>query len=323
MAVPGLSQGQVKSQKGAYYASIDLGSNTVLLLIVQRESDGSLVEIRQEQRFPRLGEGIQQTGRIKSEKIEKTAQYLEEYLQLCRKYNVRWVKLVGTAALREAENGKEFCATIKNELNVEVNLISGEQEARLGYIGALSNKSELSGRILMVDIGGGSSEFTWGQNDKYEHEISLPIGSVKLTEKYALENRTSSSQIQQAQNFITTVLEKNSARFPQKVDTMIGTAGTFTTLAQIQMKMSEYDSKKIDSSILKLEQVSDIQAHLKELDAQQRLKIPGLVPGREDVILGGTIIAAEILRFFGKGEIIISDRGLRFGVIIEELGWEK
>jgi exopolyphosphatase/guanosine-5'-triphosphate,3'-diphosphate pyrophosphatase len=222
--------------------------------------------------------------------------------------------------LREAENGQELCNRILQRAGLKVNLISGVEEARYAYLGALSNKTHLKGQNLVVDIGGGSTEFIWGEDGKFEEAISLPIGSAKLTEKFGLQGAVNSGTVEEAGVHFRSFLDDIKQRLPSGIDHMIGTAGTFTTLAAVQFQVEKY-KRDVDGSKLTAAQIEAILHRLGKLEAKDRLDMPGIDPGREDVILGGAVIAEEILRWFGMDEIIISDRGLRFGVVLGEVGF--
>ncbi len=303
-----------------HYACIDIGTNTVLLLVARMDETGELEEVRQEQRFARLGEGLRKTGKIKDANAQKALDFVDEYATIAIEYDVEWIKIVGTAALREAENGQELCNRILQRAGLKVNLISGEEEARYAYLGALSNKTHLKGQNLVVDIGGGSTEFIWGEDGKFEEAISLPIGSAKLTEKFGLQDAVTAEIVEEAGAHFRSFLDDIKQRLPSGIDHMIGTAGTFTTLAAVQFQVEKYKRDVIDGSKLTAAQIEAILHRLAKLEAKDRLDLPGIDPGREDVILGGAVIAEEILRWFGMDEIIISDRGLRFGVVLEEVG---
>lgn len=301
------------------YAAIDIGTNTALLLIVGLDQDGNLAELVQEQRFPRLGQGLGKTGLIRDVNSAAALRFVEEYVRIAAQYQPEWIKIVGTAALREAENGHAFCHAVLESTGLTVEIISGDDEAWFSYLGAISNKSHLEGETLVVDIGGGSCEFILGKMDVFKKAVSLGIGSVKLTEAFGLESRVSSGVLEEARQFVFDHLLLNKEQISFRADHLVGTAGTYTTLAAIHAGMTEYESTRIDGSVLTLGQIDEIQQRLKNKNSAQRLEIPGIVRGREDVVLGGTIIAREILDWFGLSELIVSDRGLRFGVILATL----
>ena len=302
------------------YASVDIGTNTILLLIARLEKDGVLIPVHQEQRFPRLGRGLRQTGRLHEEGIRRALEFLREYQEIARSYGVKWMRVVATAAVREAANGEELVRRARDELGIQVEVISPEEEARLAFLGALSNKPELTGKVVVVDIGGGSTEFVWGSPGQVDGWISYPIGSVKLTEEFGLQARSAVETVQRAARRLRGFLPDSPPLIP---DHLIGTAGTFTTLAAILLELKRYDADAIDGFHLQIEMLQRLIERLRGLDARDRLELPGIDPGREDVILGGAIIAREVMRYFGKREAIVSDRGLRYGAILDRLTRER
>ena len=298
------------------YASVDIGSNTILLLVARRNQDGGLVPVHQEQRFPRLGQGLQESGLLAAQNMAKALEYLREYRQIAAEYGVRWMRMVATAAVREARNGDRFVQKVWQELGLQVEVLQPEQEAKLAFLGALANKRQLTGRVVVADVGGGSTEFVWGKPGEPEGWISFPVGSVKLTERFALQNKTRPDRIRQAAAYFRSVL---SEKLPRITDHLVGTAGTFTTIAAILQGLERYDADRVDGYRASWRQLEELVERLAKMNAGERLRLPGVDPGREDVILGGAIIAREVLRYFGQKQVIISDRGLRYGAILERL----
>lgn len=304
--------------EGARFAAIDIGTNTALLLVVEVRA-GQLVPLIQEQRFPRLGQNLAQTGFLQRENMDRALGFLKEYVQICRLYGVEWVRAVGTAALREARNGADFLEMVRRELALEIEVISPEQEARFAFLGSLSNKN-LTGFGLVCDIGGGSTELIWGEPHLFQGFVSLPTGSVKLTERFGLHRAVPAAGLRQASEWVRGEL---AIRLSRKPDWLVGTAGTFTTLAAIDLELNAYDADRIDGHVLHRSAVEKMVKRLASLNAAERLAIPGIPPGREEVILAGAILAHEVMKYLGFDTCTVSDRGIRWGAILDRLHGES
>ncbi len=298
-------------------AAVDLGSNTLLLLIAELENE-TIRPLYDEQQVARLGKGLQETGRLQPDRIEKALEILADYRQICEQYQVDVVLPVATAAVREAENREDFLKGVQDQIGWSVRLLSGEEEARLSFLGALSNKQNLLPPVLMVDIGGGSTEFVWGAPQKPEGKISLPTGSVKLTEEFLKHDPPKDCELTALNKAVSDFLDQDEF---SEIDprTLVGVAGTVTTLAAMQLGMTLYDGKEIDGFRLSLREIAALIEKMRKMPARARLKLPGLTAGREDVILAGAVLLQKIMEKFGAATVIASDRGLRFGVILDFL----
>ncbi|NOY76586.1 MAG: Ppx/GppA family phosphatase [Calditrichaeota bacterium] len=299
-------------------AAIDIGTNTVLLLIAEASENGDLYPVYQAQGVARLGKGVDKTGQLNPENMEKALRILGEYKTIIAQYGVSRVLIAGTSALRDAVNRDEFLSRVKELLGWEIRVITGEEEARLSFLGALSNKAHLKGRILVVDIGGGSTEFVWGNRLSLEGRKSLNIGSVRLSERFFKHDPPSPDEMKRLTEYVGTSLKSLQADVPMP-DHCVGVAGTVTTLAAMTLRQTEYDSQAIDGFHLTSRQVLALIRKMQAMPAKERLKLPGLYPGREDVILAGSILLVGIMKTFRQDEVIVSDRGLRFGLILDDL----
>ncbi len=299
-------------------AAIDIGTNTILLLIGEVSENGEPYPIYQAQGVARLGKGVDKTGKLHPKNMEKALRILREYKAIVDENRVSKVLPVGTSALRDAANRDEFLNRARKALGWKIKIISGEEEARLSFLGALSNKADLRGRVLVVDIGGGSTEFVWGTTETMEGRKSLNIGSVRLTEQFFHRDPPSLEEINKLTAYIKSRLSSLQADI-QNPDQLVGVAGTATTLAAMVLRQKEYNSEAIDGFELSLQKVSMLIRKMQAISAKERLKLPGLYPGREDVILAGSILLMEIMKVFGQKELIVSDRGLRFGLLLDDV----
>lgn len=299
-------------------AAIDIGTNTILLLIGEVSKNGEVYPVYEAQNVARLGKGVDKTGKLNRKNMEKALQILREYKVIVDANRVSKFLLVGTSALRDAANRDEFLNRVRKELGWEIKIIPGKEEARLSFLGALSNKADLRGRVLVVDIGGGSTEFVWGTTETMEGRKSLNIGSVRLTERFFHHDPPSLEEINELIVHIKNRLSSLPTDIP-KPNHLVGVAGTVTTLAAMVLQEKKYNSEKIDGFKLSLQKVSMLIRRMQTMPAKERLKLPGLYPGREDVILAGSLLLMEILKVFKQKDLIVSDRGLRFGLILDDL----
>ncbi|MFQ5708605.1 MAG: hypothetical protein ACE5HO_14205 [bacterium] len=300
-------------------AAIDIGTNTALLLVAEIDARGHLKPVLQKETIVRLGQGVDQRGRLQPEAMSRTLQALREYRLLARELNAEQILAAGTSAVRDAKNRNDFVSRIKNELNLELQILTGKQEARLTHLGALSNKSYLKGGVVVIDIGGGSTEFIFGDRDQIEFAQSLDLGSVRLTERFVRHDPISEEEFGRIRESVAEGLEKLHRSACSNKRHLVGVAGTVTTLAAIQAKMANYQPEVIDGDRLSLDQIRAIVDELKIKTLAERKKIVGLHPKRADVILAGAVILLESAGGLGFQEVTVSDRGIRFGLILDYL----
>ncbi|HXG25086.1 MAG TPA: Ppx/GppA phosphatase family protein [Chthonomonadales bacterium] len=301
------------------FASIDVGSNTVKLTIVERNSDGAFMPLWDMSRTTRLGEGIH-ARRLREAAIRRTLDVLREYVRICRRYGVQAIAAVGTSALREAVNREDFLARAR-EVGVEVEVISGEEEARLSYLAVRYDPCwRTTERLLVVDIGGGSTEIVMGDYLRASpgHRISLALGGVRLTEAALRSDPPTVQQIAEAVRLAQAALQ--GINIPSANYTAVGVGGTFVNLAAVRLSLAEHDPERLHGTVLT---VADVEAQVALFAArtvEERKKIVGLDPARADIILGGALILSQILAWSGLESIAVSCRGLRWGVLYEKFG---
>ncbi len=300
-------------------AGFDLGTNTFLLLIAEVEAHG-LTPLFEKETVVRLGKGVDAAGNLNAEAMQRGLVCLQEYAGYARQYRCESIVAVGTSALRDAANRAAFLARAQNETGVDVRVISGEEEARLTFRGALSNKKDLPEPIAIIDIGGGSTEVVLGNRQGILKACSADIGSVRLTERWlqhdpVLPEETAALR-EQAEKIMRATWAVAETR---ATVSMIGTAGTITTLAAMAQKLSHYDPKSIDGFILTAPQLGELVGELARLSVAERQKLPGLNPARADVILAGALLLEIFMQLYGFAQIVVSDRGLRHGVLVGAL----
>lgn len=302
---------------GERLASIDLGTNTFLLLIAERQ-DGRLAPVCEREAIVRLGKEVDAEGNLTEEAMQRGLDCLQEYLRLVREHHATRVIAVGTSALRDASNREVFRQRVQAETSLAVHIISGETEARLTYAGALSNQQELAEPIAVMDIGGGSTEIVTGTYEEPHSARSVDIGSVRLTERFLRSDPVTAAELatvrQQAQAAMLAVWPRTE--FDQ-IRSLVGTAGTITTLAAMAQQLTEYDPARVDGYVLSKKTLRTLGAQLSGLTIAQRRKLPGLPPARADVILAGAMILETFMDTYDFDEIIVSHRGLRYGVLLD------
>jgi len=310
------------------YASIDIGTNSVLLLIA--DADDCLVPIVDLQRIPRLGKGVDKHATLSAESIGRALAVLSEYRAIIDRYDVDRVVAAGTRALREALNAELLVSEAQRRFGFSIEILSETEEATWTFKGAVSNIAEGADEaslFLVIDIGGGSTELTIGTRREVRAALSTPLGSVRITEKFFHSDPPTEHELGIAGNFIVDVLRESALRLPLHTEerhevTAIGVAGTITTLAAMQLELKVYESasgRPVEGAQLKYVDVESLVARLSRMKVEQIRAIPQVSEGREDVILAGGLVLLEVMRFFHLPSILVSDRGLRYGLILRDL----
>ncbi len=294
-------------------ASIDIGTNTIRLLIVDIQNS-NLKLIYQDREIVRLGEGLIHTGNLQEEPIKRALKTLKKFKACCEKKKVERIVAIATSAVREAKNQEEFLKLVKTETGIEVKVITGEEEAYYTYLGVKYGLN-LNEDFLVFDIGGGSTEYICCSSDlKFK---STRLGVVKLTEAFLKTDPPEENELSMIKEKIKEELAKLEME-TCKGKTVIGTAGTPTTIAAIDLKLKEYDPQKVHGHKLSLKRIEKIFLKLKSLPSKERLLIPGMEKGREDLIIAGILITIETLKYFESDIMIVSEWGIREGVILNE-----
>lgn len=299
-------------------ASIDLGTNTVLLLIAVTEKNGKIIPLANEYRIPRVGKGLKPGSPISMEKILELSDICVEYDSLIKKYKCDYTLLTATNAMRIASNGGKIINEISLLYGWDCRIISGEDEARYSYLGAVSG-AEKSGSNLVIDIGGGSTELVFGKDDEIIFRKSYPAGVVSHTEKHFKNDPPSQNEINGMTNDISRMFT-DAAKFIHAPDNSIAIAGTPTTLACINMGLDIFDEEKIEGSTLSLKQLEELSAELKTMSSSEiSQKYKSVTKGREDLILSGSFILKILMEILRLDKVKVSTKGIRFGAIVDFL----
>jgi exopolyphosphatase/guanosine-5'-triphosphate,3'-diphosphate pyrophosphatase len=297
------------------FAAIDCGTNAIRLLIAAVDRNTVTDHLR-EMRTVRLGEGVDATGEFRDTALERTFAACREYAELLMQYEIKELRFIATSASRDVSNRDAFTAGVKEILGVEPEVIGGDQEAELSYRGALSGL-DVSGSVLVSDIGGGSTEFVTTLPDHSLVSESVNIGCVRMTERHLYSDPPTRQEIEAATGDIRNHIELIGRTFPIKAETtFIGLAGSVTTVAAMALGLHEYDADLIHGSALSLEEVDAVTNELLHMTRAQRAELGFMHPGRVDVIGGGALVLRESMRLLGFTQVVVSEKDLLDGVVI-------
>jgi exopolyphosphatase/guanosine-5'-triphosphate,3'-diphosphate pyrophosphatase len=299
-------------------ATIDIGTHCVLLLVAEAEG-GALKPVVERATITRLGEGVDRNRRLLPEACLRTLACLSDYARTLSELGVSRLDAVGTSAMRDAQGGQELVARAAEILGVTPRVIGGQEEARLTFAGALSGLP-VTGKVTVFDIGGGSTEIVVGElgagGRSIAAAVSLDIGSVRLFERHLHTDPASAAQLQRVERDIADAL--HDAPKLEVGATLVGVAGTVTQLAALELKLAPYDATRVHGYPLQSGSVERLAAGLATLTVAERRVLPGMDPARADVIVVGSAIARAVLHWSGATQLIVSDRGVRWG-LAEEL----
>lgn len=298
----------------ARYATIDIGSNTILLLVVD-SSSGELVSVVDECEFGRLSQGLSAGKQLHPESIARSLGIITRYAQILDEHDVDGIACVGTQALREAENREDFVKPAESILGASIEIIAGEREAELVATAVRHSFPDLcAGEVVTVDVGGASTEFIVIRAGQVCAVKSLPIGAVRLSERYLRSDPPTAGELSQLSFAIDSALEE--LELPRYAP-LIGTAGTATTLASIELELPSYQPQRIHGLELSTVQVHATFERLAGLSLAEKQALAGLESQRADIIVGGVAIYSRVLERLGSSRFVVSDRGVRWGLAYE------
>ncbi|MFI8323260.1 exopolyphosphatase [Streptomyces sp. NPDC085529] len=297
-------------------AGIDCGTNSIRLLVADVHPEtGELIELDRRMTIVRLGQGVDKTGRLAPEALERTFAACRAYAAVIEELGAERIRFVATSASRDAENRQEFVDGVVAILGVEPEVITGDQEAEFSFTGATG---ELHGddRRLVVDIGGGSTEFVVG-NKHVEAARSVDIGCVRLTERHVRHDPPTAEEAEAIRADVRAALDLAAETVPiEAADTLVGLAGSVTTVAAIALGLPEYDSEKVHHSRISAAQVAEVTARLLASTHDERAAIPVIHPGRVDVIVAGALVLQEIVERVGATEVVVSEHDILDGIAL-------
>jgi exopolyphosphatase/guanosine-5'-triphosphate,3'-diphosphate pyrophosphatase len=306
-------------------AGIDIGTNTLRLLVAEAGPD-SFHEIYADRKITRLGQDLDLSGMLTSKAQDRTLEALADFAEQIRRHAVTQTAAIGTSALRNASNSSAFIHAVKKKTGIGIQVISGEEEARLTLLGVAyavtgdERQKKLSPlqSSLVIDIGGGSTEIIATRLGETPVIRILPLGAVYLTERCIKHDPPIAEEVALLRRMVREELDGYSATIqPDTSGMLIGTAGTITTLAAIDQGLERYDPARINRSALTSDSIDRIVDTLSMSSLKQRRTIRGIESGREDIILAGAVILQEIIHLFGYSSMLVSDWGLREGIVLD------
>jgi exopolyphosphatase/guanosine-5'-triphosphate,3'-diphosphate pyrophosphatase len=302
-------------------AAIDCGTNSIRLLIAEAGPDGGLVELDRRTEIVRLGQGVDATGEFHPDALTRTFAATDAYAALIRDAGVASarIRFVATSASRDARNREVFFAGIRDRLGVTPEVISGDTEAQLSFSGALSRVQPAAEPVLVIDIGGGSTELIVGSADGVVRSaLSLDIGSVRLTERFLRRNPPAPEAVAEATTYVDGLLDGSGVDFAA-VGTWIGVAGTATTLAGVHLGLERYDREQVHGAVIPVPDLHALFDRLVASTVEEIRALPSMHPGRADVVTAGTLIAVRIADRLHVDGLLVSESDILDGTALELL----
>ncbi len=297
-------------------AVADMGTNSTRLLVAD-VTDGEITELERRATVTRLGRGVDTSGKLSAEAIDDVCECIGEYVEILRSMEAERVVAVATSAVRDAENGSAFTAELRERFALDAQVLGGDDEARLTYLGAVYDR-ESDAENLVVDIGGGSTELVIGSGSEVTFHASLQAGTVRHTERHISSDPAAAGELEALSGDVRGLIDDalKGEDFPRAAKG-IGVAGTPTSLAAIEQALDPYDPEQVHGYVLSL---STIQRMLSELAAKplaERVEVVGLHAGRAPTIVAGVVILVQVMRAFGLDEIEVSEHDILYGIALE------
>jgi exopolyphosphatase/guanosine-5'-triphosphate,3'-diphosphate pyrophosphatase len=307
------------------FASIDIGTNTLLMLIADVLPDGTIIPLHHEQRLPRLGRDVDSLGTIRPGAFDRIAWIINDFLAIAKQHAADHVIACATSAVRDARNGAEFTSHIRRTTGLELEVLTGNQEAEYTFIGATSGFRSFERPVAVIDIGGGSTELSYRKpgttnGDLHLEQYSMQIGAVRLTERFLSSLPPARADLASAADLVHEELAaiRNPGFFQYQ---LIGVAGTVTTLACLDLNMKHFDVERLSGYVMPLEKVNGWFQRLSSLRSEEIAGLSFATIGREDILTAGILILREAMQTLGFGSVTVSERGLRYGYLLSK--WKQ
>lgn len=298
-------------------ASIDIGTNSVKLAVAEVEDQSIKDVILERTEITRLGEHVNKTNILQREAMDRTIKIIKDFKLEADNLGVQKIIAVATSAMRDAQNRDEFIKRVNEAINIELRVATGDEEAELTFMGTCSDPQLFSKRLVLVDVGGGSTEFILGQNAIIEDKFSINTGCVRLTEEFIHSDPINTDDIQNVFRTIISLFYSRLSRIDMNERELVGVGGTITTLAAIHQGISDYRVDSIHRYIMSKEDIVSLLSYLKRMSLEERKKVQGLHPKRADIIVAGAAIFSTIMEILKAREIIVSARGVRYGTLLK------
>jgi exopolyphosphatase/guanosine-5'-triphosphate,3'-diphosphate pyrophosphatase len=301
---------------GARIAAIDVGSNSIRLVVAEVLTSGGYRVLDEERENTRLAAALTKTGRLDPKAADSSVTVLRNFLSIAAGYGVNQVRAIGTSALRDAEDGPEFCDRVRKELKLSIEVISANEEARLAFL-SVARAFDISGRrVAVADIGGGSTEIVLASSGLVDQVYETKLGAVRVAEECGVTGRSSEKRVQKLRDFIDRALKKEVGKPPFVPDMLFGTGGTFTALASIIMARQGLAGQPMWGFRVSRAQIRHLVADLANMSLERRCKVVGLSPQRADIIVAGLAVVERIMRKLGANVVQVHTRGVRDGLML-------
>jgi len=306
---------------GQRIAVADLGTNSTRLLVADVTPEGGLVEVERLSEVTRLGQGVDSSGRLVEEAMERVHDCLARYRELVESHGAERSVAVATSAVRDAANGPELREAVRERSGFDIQIIPGEEEARLTFLGATAGRPAGGGSVLVIDIGGGSTEYVVGEpgTDPGFH-VSTRLGSVRQTERHLTGDPPAHDDLEALAAAAREIVAAGvPVHLRDSVEAGIAVAGTATSLVAIDQELEPYDSARVDGYRLLLGECERMLARLAAMPLERRREVPGLHPDRAPTIVAGAAILIESMRAFGLEHVDVSEADIMHGVALDSI----
>jgi exopolyphosphatase/guanosine-5'-triphosphate,3'-diphosphate pyrophosphatase len=298
-------------------AVIDVGTNSVLCLLAEKDPGGVVRGLFQQTEGTRLGRGLQRTGMIGEEPLQKTITVLRRYRTLAEAHGAEKTAAVGTHLFRAAQNSGEIVRIIRKECGIAVEILSETAEAEWSYRGAVHGRS-LAEPSVVVDIGGGSTEAVLGRDGLVRRSGSLPWGAVSLAERFLSLDPPGGAELDGLKAFAAESVRQKFGSFLRRGNSCVAVGGTATTIAALNLGLAEYDPDAVDGTVLNEAVVVRHMTTLAAVPLEERKRMIAFDPGRADILIAGAVLLSAVMKEGGFYRVQVSDRGLRFGIALRE-----
>jgi exopolyphosphatase/guanosine-5'-triphosphate,3'-diphosphate pyrophosphatase len=309
----------IHDERPGRVAAVDQGTNSIRLLVAEPNGEEGFDELARDMVITRLGQGVDETGMLSPDAVERTLEVLARYARRARALHAERIRVAATAALRDAANAAEFERGVRELVGSELEIVSGEKEAQLSFLGATGGLDAPS-PFLVLDIGGGSTEFVLG-GDRPSVAVSMQMGSVRLTERFVRSDPPTSGELDAMREAVNVILDQVERAVPvAEARTLVAVAGTATTVQAIALGLTFYDPERIHRTRLSRVDAERVASRLARMTTPERAALPVMAQGRADVIVAGAVILVEVMDRFGFDEAVVSETDILDGLVLEMLG---
>ena len=300
-------------------ASLDIGSNTILMLVAMVTGNKRVIPLLESIRTPRLAFNLKKTGRISAKNLARVVCDIKDFKREAESYGVNEIYAVGTQAIRSAANKAEVVKNISKDTGVGVEVISGKKEAELTYRGAVTGFGRLNKNRVMFDIGGASSEFVLAEEDSIRNSLSLKIGAVEITEKYHTDGFKTAAELDAISRDIDDFFQSRLSTFGPRKFALIGSGGTVSSFKLLDSKPRNFNPREVHASTLYAQRLNNLIIRLAGMKLSERKRVIIFEPERAEVIVAGGLILKSLMWLFRKNSLKVSIRGLRWGFLLSKV----